>query len=102
MRTNAVDEIDLTLTDQNDNLINFNNIDWQLTFLLEITREYDELSTIEMSDVLKQQNIILNQIVNNQNQVQPPPQTEDAEQPMNPVITDDLDFFLYSNPNIKV
>ena len=102
LRTNAVDEIDLTLTDQNDNLINFNNIDWQLTFLLEITREYDELSTIEMSDVLKQQNIILNQIVNNQNQVEAPPQTEDAEQPMNPVITDDLDFFLYSNPNIKV
>lgn len=102
LRTNAVDEIDLTLTDQNDNLINFNNIDWQLTLLLEITREQDELSTVEMSDVLKQQNIILNQIVNNQNQVQPPPQTEDVEQPINPVITDDLDFFLYANPNITV
>ena len=102
LRTNAVDEIDLTLTDQNDNLINFNNIDWQLTFLLEITREHQELSTTDMSDVLKQQNIILNQIVNNQNQVEPPSQSEDAEQPINPVVTDDLDFFLYSNPNIKV
>lgn len=102
LRTNAVDEIDLTLTDQNDNLINFNNIDWQLTFLLEITREHEELSTTEMSDVLKQQNIILNQIANNQNQVQPPPQNQDVEQPTNPVITDDLDFFLYSNPNITI
>ena len=102
LRTNAVDEIDLTLTDQNDNLINFNNIDWQLTFLLEITREHDELSSTEMSDVLKQQNIILNQIANNQNQVQPPPQNQDVEQPTNPVITDDLDFFLYSNPNITI
>ena len=102
LRTNAVDEIDLTLTDQNDNLINFNNIDWQLTFLLEITREHEELSSTEMSDVLKQQNIILNQIANNQNQVQPPPQTENVEQPTNPVITDDLDFFLYSNPNITI
>jgi len=55
-----------------------------------------------MTSILKEQNIILNQIVNNQNQVEPPPQTEDAEQPMNPVVTDDLDFFLYSNPNIKV
>ena len=102
LRTDVVDEIDLQLTDQNDNLINFNNIDWQLTFLLEITREHEELSSTEMSDVLKEQNIILNQIANNQNQVQPPPQTEDVEQPTNPVVTDDLDFFLYSNPNIKV
>jgi hypothetical protein len=102
LRTNVVDEIDLQLTDQNDNLINFNNIDWQLTFLLEITREQQEISTTEMSDILKQQNIILNQIANNQNQIQPPPQNQDVEQPINPVITDDLDFFLYSNPNITI
>lgn len=102
LRTDVVDEIDIQLTDQNDNLINFNNIDWQLTFLLEITREQDEMTSIEMSDILKQQNIILNQIATNQNQVEIPPQTQNAAQPINPVITDDLDFFLYSNPNIKV
>jgi len=102
LRTNVVDNIDIQMTDQNDNLINFNNIDWQLTFLLDITREQDEMESVQMSDILKQQNIILNEIANNQNQIQPPPETEDVEQPINPVVTDDLDFFLYSNPNFTI
>jgi hypothetical protein len=97
LRTDAVDEIDLMLTDQLDNLINFNNIDWTLTFLLEITRESEDISTTEMSDILKQQNIILNQIAN-----QPTAQPDQTEQPINPVTTDDLDFFLYSNPNLTI
>jgi hypothetical protein len=107
LRTDAVDEIDLQLTDQNDNLVNFNNIDWTMTFLLEIVRETQDISTTEMADVLKEQNKILNQIANN---VQPPPpsssssssSSDQVEQPINPITTDDLQFFLYSNPNITI
>lgn len=100
LRTDAVDEIDLQLTDQNDNLVNFNNIDWTMTILLEIVRETQDLSTTEMADVLKEQNKILNQIVNSQPQPQPPP--DQVEQPINPITTDDLQFFLYTNPNITI
>ena len=39
LRGDSVDEIDLQLTDQNNNLINFNNIDFHLTLLLEFTIE---------------------------------------------------------------
>jgi len=101
LRTNAVDEIDLQLTDQNDNLVNFNSIDWTMTFLLEIVREIQDISTTEMADVLKEQNKILNQIANSQTQPEPS-SSDQVEQPINPITTDDLQFFLYSNPNITI
>lgn len=100
-RDSRLDEIDIQITDQNDNLVNFNNIDWNLTILLTITRELQTLSKTDMADVLKQQNQIFAEMLNQQNQQnqQPPPQTE---QPMNPIQTDDLEFFVYSNPNLNI
>jgi hypothetical protein len=94
LRDNRVDEIDLQLLDQNNNLINFNNIDWNLTLLLEITREIETLSQIQLADILKQQTKILEDVTNSTEQ------PEQQEQPINPISTDDLDFFIYSNPNL--
>ncbi|MEY3752078.1 MAG: hypothetical protein RLZZ354_620 [Pseudomonadota bacterium] len=98
LRTDTLDEIDLQLYDQNNNLINFNNIDWQLTILMEITREVEQQSQTEMADILKEQNKILGDLINQQNQ--PVAEQQEVEQPINPIQTDDLDFFLYSNPNL--
>lgn len=100
LRTDTLDEIDLQWFDQNNNLINFNNINWELTILLEITRVVEELSTTEMGDILKQQNKILGDLIN-QNQ-QPIAEQPEVEQPINPIQTDDLEFFLYSNPNLII
>jgi len=100
LRTDTLDEIDLQILDQNNNLINFNNIDWQLTILMEITREVEQQSQTEMADILKEQNKILGDLINQQNQ--PVTEQPEVEQPINPIQTDDLDFFLYSNPNIKL
>ena len=96
LRDNLVNEIDLQFLDQNNNLINFNNIDWNITILIETTREIETLSQSQMSDILKQQNKVLEDIANIQES--PPVQ----EQPINPISTDDLDFFLYSNPNLTI
>lgn len=96
LRDNRVDEIDLQLLDQNNNLINFNNLDWSLTILIETIREIETLSQIQMADILKEQNKILADM--NQSQEPPPIQ----EQPINPISTDDLEFFIYSNPNLIV
>ena len=97
IRDNRVDEIDLQLLDQNNNLINFNNVDWDLTILFKFNREIEILSKTDMTDILKQQNKILeNMIGQNQQSITP------VEQPINPIQTDDLEFFLYSNPNIKI
>ena len=96
LRDNRIDEIDLQITDQNNNLINFNNIDWNLTILIETIREIETLSQTQMDDILKQQNKLLADLT--QNQETPPVQ----EQPINPISTDDLDFFIYSNPNLII
>ena len=96
LRDNRVDEIDLQLVDQNNNLINFNNLDWNLTILIETTREIETLSQIQMADILKEQNKILANMINSE---EPPPI---QEQPINPISTDDLEFFIYSNPNLIV
>lgn len=101
LRTDTLDEIDIQILDQNNNLINFNNIDWQLTILLEITREVEQQSQSEMADILKEQNKILGTLIN-QNQNQAPIEQPVVEQPINPITTDDLDFFLYSNPNLVI
>jgi hypothetical protein len=101
LRTETLDEIDIIILDQNNNLINFNNINWQLTILLEITREVEQQSTTEMADILKEQNKILGDLINQQQQAnQPAIEQPQSEQPINPITTDDLDFFLYSNPNL--
>ena len=96
LRDNRVDEIDLQLLDQNNNLINFNNLDWSLTILIETIREIETLSQIQMADILKEQNKILADM--SQSQEPLPIQ----EQPINPISTDDLEFFIYSNPNLTV
>jgi hypothetical protein len=96
LRDNLVNEIDLQLVDQNNNLINFNNLDWNLTILIETTREIETLSQIQMADILKEQNKILANMTNSEE----PPQVQ--EQPINPISTDDLEFFIYSNPNLIV
>lgn len=96
LREKRVDEIDIQLVDQNNNLINFNNVDWNMTILIVITREIETLSQIQMEDILKQQNKLLMDL--KQSQEVPEPQ----EQPTNPISTDDLDFFIYSNPNLTI
>ena len=96
LRDNLVNEIDLQLLDQNNNFINFNNLDWNLTILVETTREVETLSQIQMADILKEQNKILADM----SQIQEPPQVQ--EQPINPISTDDLEFFIYSNPNLII
>lgn len=96
LRDNRVDEIDIQLVDQNNNLINFNNIDWNLTILIESEYEIESLSQIQMTDILKEQNKLLASLTDSQ----APPQVQ--EQPINPVTTDDLEFFLYSNPNLII
>lgn len=105
LRGDVVDEIDIQLTDQNDNLINFNNIDFQLTILLELTIEKPlNNSNTQLNDILKNQNKILSNLIQTQNQDQPieQPQEQPPEQQINPVSTDDLEFFIYSNQNKEI
>ena len=54
-------------------------------------------SNNELNDILKNQNKILSNLIPPQNNDQTP---EDLQ--VNPVSTDDLEFFIYSNPNKEI
>ena len=86
------------MTDQDNNFINFNNINFQLTLLLEFTIEKPlNNSNTQLNDILKNQNKILSNLISPQNTDQQPDQT-----PLNPILTDDFEFFIYSNQNNEI
>ena len=94
LKNDIINEIDIQLTDQNDYLINWNNIDWNLTLLLEfIIDEKDNNNIDEFKSIIENQKEILNQIQ------QPGQSQPEQTQSINPISDDDLEFFIYSNPN---
>ena len=56
-------------------------------------------SNNELNDILKNQNKILSNLIPPQNTDQTP---EQPPEQLNPVSTDDLEFFIYSNPNKEI
>jgi len=81
LKVDILDEFDLQLTDQNDILLNFNNQNWTLGFILEFDREVLEISPDTFKDILKKQ--------------QPTTHPPDLD-----VGTDDLGQFMYMNTNL--
>ena len=47
------ENIDIQLTDDDDNLIDFNNFDWTITLCLSIERKEKEKDNITLKDILK-------------------------------------------------
>ena len=102
LRTDTIDEIDILILDQNNNSINFNNIDWGITILLEITRENNDVSKVDMMDILKEQDKIFADIAKSNQTTLDDTELPQVEQPISDVQTDDLQFFIYQNPNIII
>jgi hypothetical protein len=85
VRNDIVDDVDIQITDENDNLINFNNIDWCITLMLEITKEIIPVSKDDFETIVK----------NNQPQAQLVQQPD----PLAVIDTNDNDLmnFIYLN-----
>ena len=84
VRNDIVDDVDIQITDENDNLINFNNIDWCITLMLEITKEIIPVSKDDFDTIVK----------NNQ-----PSQLVQQPDPLAVIDTNDNDLmnFIYLN-----
>jgi len=65
IKTPTIDAIDIQLTDDNDNLIDFNNLDWTITLCLSIEREDKEKDKTTLKDILK--HTVLTHTQNNMN-----------------------------------
>ena len=61
----TIDAIDIQLTDDNDNLIDFHNLDWTMTLCLSIEREEKVKDKTTLKDILK--HTILTHTQNNMN-----------------------------------
>jgi hypothetical protein len=58
LRVDIIDEIDIFLTDEDDNLINFNNIDWTIALVLENVRILPPKFTNTLESLINQSKII--------------------------------------------
>jgi hypothetical protein len=99
----SLDGFDISIIDDNNNYVNFNNINWTMTLVLTIVRRRIMTSQNRFSDIIKSNTEInieegtqeVNQEVNNEENQQEPIQEEQfvTEEPL----TDDLDLLLYNN-----
>ena len=90
LKARRIDGIDIQILDENNNYINFNNVDWSLTIALTITRYIPPKSLQEFSDIVgnykpnnETTSITDNNIKHNGNLIY--------------TIDNDLDFFLWEN-----
>ena len=61
----TIENIDIQLTDDDDNLIDFNNFDWTITLCISIERKEKEKDNITLKDILKQTILINTENKNN-------------------------------------
>lgn len=99
LRNTVINDFDLMLLDDDENLINFNNVDWNITLQLDITRLRRDISRIfpKFSNKLPATEIPETNLNTN-----PEPQNEENQNnqdaPIFPTTgDDDLDFLMYQN-----
>jgi hypothetical protein len=103
LNNTSLDGFDISIIDDNNNYVNFNNINWTMTLVLTIVRRRIMTSQSKFRDVIQSNTEInieegtqeVNQEVNNEENQQEPIQEEQfvTEEPL----TDDLDLLLYNN-----
>ena len=116
LNNTSLDGFDISIIDDDNNYINFNNINWTMTFVLTLIRRRQNISTTKFNEIIKQ-----NIAPIEAGQIQEPQQTEqipNEEVPVEEVpveevpveeeqyieeiatgepIRDDLDLLLYNN-----
>ena len=65
IKTPTIDNIDIQLTDDNDVLIDFHNLDWTITLCLSIEREEKDKDKTTLKDILK--HTVMTHTINNNN-----------------------------------
>lgn len=99
----SLDGFDISIIDDDNNYINFNNINWTMTFVLTLIRKRPNISPTKFIDVVKsnietndEENKVNENEVNLEEQVNQEPIQEEEYATEEP-IRDDLDLLLYNN-----
>jgi len=70
-----LDAIDIQIMDENDNLIDFNNLDWTITLCLSIERQEIVLNTLNLHEVIRN-----NQTIPQESTIEPIVETQDEKE----------------------
>ena len=104
LKKKDINIIDIQIKDENDNYINFNNIDWSITLALIIyRREQTTLKQLRLEEELEKQQPEQQQEQQPEQQQEQQPQEEQQpeQQQYNDILgVDDLDLLMYQNPNL--
>lgn len=94
--------IDIRITDEYGSLVNFNNCDWSMTFILRIYRKLQQKSINKLilnENVENVENVENIENVKNVEQKQEPEQEPKQQQQIEDENVSDLDFLMRTNPN---
>jgi len=80
----TINEIDINIYDENNNYIDFNNLDWTITLILSSEINFDELLNISWDKIKDEQRQSLLNEINNKNSLDLQPQQQDQQQQQEP------------------
>jgi len=91
----SLDGFDISIIDDNNNYINFNNINWTMTFVLTLVRRRPNKTLTRFNEIIQQSQEP--EIENNeQPQENQEEQSNIQEEPNQETVQDDLDLLLYN------
>ena len=81
----SINEIDINIYDENNNYIDFNNLDWTMTLVISSEVNFDEVLNISWDTIRNEQRQLFIDEMNKKYidlQQEPPPQEEQQPQPI--------------------
>ena len=103
LRNKIIDYIDIQILDDNNNFINFNNVDWTITLSMTIFRKRDKHSNNQFSDLTEPILQLVETLKQNAsiplatNPTNVPADTPNATVPLPFTDDQDLDFYMYKH-----
>ena len=91
----SLDGFDISIIDDDNNYINFNNINWTMTFVLTLVRRRPNKTLTRFNEIIQQSQEpeIENNEPTQENQEE---QKNIQEEPIQEAVQDDLDLLLYN------
>ena len=77
----SINEIDINIYDENNNYIDFNNLDWTITLVISSEVNFDEVLNISWDTIRNEQRQLLIDQMNNKNYIEPQPEEPQPEEP---------------------
>jgi hypothetical protein len=95
LNNTSLDGFDISIIDDDNNYINFNNINWTMTFVLDIVRKRPNKTLTRFNEIIQQSQEP--EIENNEEpQENQEEQNNIQEEPIQETVQDDLDLLLYN------